>query len=59
MNRTAKIVTALLLVAVFGLLLTGCSFFEDTSFGRAISRPFRKHEITYQASTRFLYSTDG
>lgn len=59
MKRVAKIVSAVLLLAVLGLSLTGCSFFEDTSFGRTISSPFKKHEITYQASTRFLYSTDG
>lgn len=59
MKKVVKIVSAVLLVAILGLSLTGCSFFEDTSFGRAISRPFKNNEITYQASTRFLYSTDG
>ena len=60
MKKVFIIILAVLLVAVLGFsLLTACSFFEDTSFGRAISSPFKKHEITYQASTRFLYSTDG
>ena len=59
MKKAAKLFTVALLMAVLGLSLTGCSFFEDTYFGRTISSPFKKHEITYQASTRFLYSTDG
>ena len=59
MKKVAIIVSTVLLVAVLVLLLKGCSFFESTSFGRAISSPFKKHKITYQASTRFLYSTDG
>lgn len=45
------------LLGIFGLHRNG--FFEDTPFGREVSRLFKKHEITYQASTRFLYSTDG
>lgn len=59
MKKVAKLFTVVLLAAVLGLSLMGCSFFEDTPIGRAISSPFKKHEITYQASTRFLYSTDG
>ena len=59
MKKVAKIVSSLLLMTVLGLSLTGCNFFEDTSFGRLISNPFKKQQITYQASTRFLYSTDG
>lgn len=54
------IAIALILVSMI-LLLAGCegNFFEDTSFGRMISELFKKSEITYEASTRFLYSTDG
>ena len=59
MKNLFKILTVVFLTVVMGLSLTGCSFFDDTPFGRVISSPFRKHEITYQASTRFLYSTDG
>ena len=35
------------------------SFFEDTSIGRSLSGAAGDSDITYQASTRFLYSTDG
>lgn len=59
MEKVAKIFTAVFLVATLGLSLTGCDFFDNTSFGRALSKPFRRHKIEYQASTRFLYSTDG
>ena len=41
------------------IILIACDFFKNTSFGRTIVSPFMKHDITYQASTRFLYSTDG
>ena len=41
----------------FVLGLTG--FFSDTPFGRVFSNIFSKSSITYQATTRFLYSTDG
>ena len=55
--------TFALVLAIVSLLmtLTACegNFFEDTDFGRKISNPFKKTEITYQATTRFLYSTDG
>ena len=59
MKRATKTVVAVLLVAALSLSLTACSFFEDTSFGRGVSGIFKKSDITYQASTRFLYSTDG
>lgn len=59
MKRLVKGASRILLMAVLGLTLSGCNFFNDTSLGRLISNPFKKHEITYQAATRFLYSTDG
>lgn len=61
MSRITRI--ALSILFSVGLLLgtVGCKgdFLEDTTFGRAISSPFTTHEITYQASTRFLYSLDA
>ena len=59
MKKVVIIALVVLLVAALGITLIACNFFEDTSLGRAISSPFKKHEIIYQASTRFLYSTDG
>ena len=59
MKKAVMLFVVVLLVAVLGISLTRCSFFKETSFGRIISGPFKKHGITYQASTRFLYSTDG
>lgn len=64
-NVCSVIVVVLLIVGC----LVGCgdgelaerteAFFEETSFGRTVSAPFRSNEIVYQASTRFLYSADG
>jgi len=59
MKKMGKNVLTAFLIIMLGVSLTGCNFFEDTSFGRLVSSPFKKHTITYQASTRFLYSTDG
>lgn len=59
MKRVAKTVVAVLLMVELSLSLTACNFFEDTSLGRGISGVFKETDITYQASTRFLYSTDG
>lgn len=61
MKKLVKVLAiALSLVAVISVM-TGCdgNFFEDTGFGRAVAKPFKGSEITYQATTRFLYSTDG
>lgn len=33
--------------------------FEDTTLGRALGGSLGQSAVTYQASTRFLYSTDG
>ena len=49
------IIAATAVCIVLGL--TG--FLKNTPFGRSFSNVFSKSEITYQATTRFLYSTDG
>lgn len=59
MKKAARLLSIVALMATLTVSLTGCAFFEETSFGRTISGIFKKSEITYQASTRFLYSTDG
>ena len=59
MKKIVSILSVCVLLVGACVGLTGCSFFDDTSFGRAISKPFKGTKITYQASTRFLYSTDG
>ncbi len=33
--------------------------FEDSEVGRGLRNPFTASDIVFQASTRFLYSTDG
>lgn len=55
MKRTGRIVTAVLAMVMMASMLTGC----DNSFTRSVSNVFKDSDITYQASTRFLYSTDG
>ena len=67
-NSSGIIEIVLATVLILGCL-SGCgdgelsektsAFFEETSFGRTVSAPFRSADIVYQASTRFLYSTDG
>ena len=59
MKKIALIIAAFVIVVALVFVLTACGFFEDTSIGRALSGIFNSSEITYQASTRFLYSTDG
>ena len=58
-KRIIGVVAVLALVVVASVGLMACGFFEDTSLGRGISSVFSSSDITYQASTRFLYSTDG
>jgi hypothetical protein len=70
---TKRILTAVI-VALLSITLVGCdwmketgekisdgwdSFTNDTSFGRTISGGFKESQITFQATTRFLYSVDG
>ena len=55
MKKTRRLVSVVAMMAVAMSLLTGC----DNSIGRSVENVFKKSEITYQASTRFLYSTDG
>lgn len=55
MKKTGRFVTVVLVMVMMASLLTGC----DNSFTRSVSNVFSNSKITYQASTRFLYSTDG
>lgn len=61
MKRTFYVIVVVLLAICLVLMMTGCegNFFEDTGFGRTVSKPFKGSKIVYKASTRFLYSTDG
>lgn len=62
MSKLKKLV-ALPLIMTIGLVgLISCedyNFFEDSSVGRAVANPFTGSDLVFQASTRFLYSTDG
>ncbi len=58
MKKAVKIIAITLTLVLFAsclTLLTGC----DTEFGRTVEGFFGKSSITYQATTRFLYSQDG
>ena len=62
MKRAIKVLVLVLAVAGLIGILAACSVVEnvkDSKFGRGVSSVLGKSEITYQASTRFLYSTDG
>lgn len=62
MKRITKIIAVLLAIAGVLALLTACGVVDDvknSKLGRGVSNALGKSEITYQASTRFLYSTDG
>lgn len=59
MKKFFRLFASFVLVLAITFTMTGCDFFENTSVGRGISNPFKKTDIVYQASTRFLYSTDG
>ena len=59
MKKLTMIILVAFMLVALSVSLTACNFWEDTSFGRTLSGIFNKSEITYQASTRFLYSTDG
>jgi hypothetical protein len=55
MKKTIKLLSIILALILFASFLTGC----DTEFGRTVAGIFGKSDITYQATTRFLYSQDG
>ena len=57
-NRMKTIaVTAIMLC---GAMMTGCDrSADDNKAGRGLGNIFGKSEITYQADTKFMYSTDG
>lgn len=61
MKKFVKVLALVLSLSALISVMTACegNFFEDTGFGRTIAKPFKGSEITYQATTRFLYSTDG
>lgn len=56
--KAKKYIVTIIALAMCALTLTGCDL-GDSSIGRAVENVFSKSEIVYQASTRFLYSTDG
>lgn len=55
MKRSKRVVALLAVMVLSVSLLTGC----DNTFTRTVSNVFSDSDITYQATTRFLYSTDG
>ena len=55
MKNKSRIILAMTVMILCSAVLTGC----DNSIGRKFSNIFSKSDITYQATTRFLYSTDG
>lgn len=62
MNKFKRFVALPLILSIGLVGLTACedyNFFEDSSIGRAVAKPFSDSDLVYQASTRFLYSTDG
>ena len=62
MKKISRIIAIGLVICIGMIGFTGCNdynFFEDSSVGRAVSKPFRDSDLVFQASTRFLYSTDG
>lgn len=62
MKKLLAIVLILLIIGGVAVWFTACGVVDnikDSSLGRGVSNVLGKSEITYQASTRFLYSTDG
>lgn len=62
MKRAIKILVVVLLLAGLVGILAACGVVDNvknSKLGRGVSNALGKSEITYQASTRFLYSTDG
>lgn len=62
MNKIKRFVALPLIMSIGLVGLTSCedyNFFEDSSVGRAVAKPFTDSDLVFQASTRFLYSTDG
>ena len=55
MKKSRRIISVFVAMLMSSVMLTGC----DNAIGRPFSNIFSKSEITYQATTRFLYSTDG
>ena len=56
MKKVLLIAVIVLVVIVGGAaIMSSC----NSEFGRTISGIFKKSKITYQATTRFLYSQDG
>ena len=74
MKKTKAFIVLAIALSIVLLMMVGCtwmeetgekisdgwdSFSNDTSFGRTITGGFKESKITYQATTRFLYSMDG
>ena len=62
MKKAVKIIGIGVLVVILIVSLMACGALDEvknSKFVRGISEEFSKSEITYQASTRFLYSMDG
>lgn len=55
MKKTRRIIGVVAVMVMSLSMLMGC----NNSIGRSFSNSFSKSEIIYQATTRFLYSTDG
>ena len=55
MKKIKRIFAVIMIMALSTACLIGC----DNSIGRSIENVFSKSDIVYQASTRFLYSTDA
>lgn len=74
MKKYAKLIAIMVLLSMVLASAMGCTWMEetgekisdgwdtftnDTSVGRTLSGGFKESKITYQATTRFLYSMDG
>ena len=59
MKKLLVLVIAIVVIIVAIVVIGITGVFDGTPFGRVFNNIFSKSEITYQATTRFLYSTDG
>jgi uncharacterized lipoprotein YehR (DUF1307 family) len=63
MKKLTKLISVVMATTLCLFSFTACdedyNFFEDSSMGRAVAKPFVDSDLVFQASTRFLYSVDG
>jgi len=63
MKKAKKAIAVTMATVLCMFSFTACdedfNFFEDTSFGRAISKPFVGSDLIFEANTKIMYSIDG